>query len=849
MKLSGWPFLSVVFLALIAAPAGGASRRQADSLPLGPVHFSLCGEWEFRQMGTGLWQRASVPGCVHTDLLAAGLIPDPFYRDNELEVRWIEREGWEYRRAYEVGPEVLERDHVEIVAEGLDTFAKVFVNGAKAGESENMFRTYRFEIKHLLKEGSNEIRIVFESPVEREEILESRLRYKLPGGAPHIRKAPYQFGWDWGPRLVTSGIWRPLSVEAWSSVRIEDLQVAQEFLGKDRALLHVVSDFLSDGEGDVEMEVTLDRSEASSFKKTITLRSGSNRGVVSIPIENARLWWPTGMGEQNLYEVKVSISRDGHGLDSASRRVGLRRLVLEQKSDRWGKGFAFSVNGVPFFAKGANWVPADSFPSRVTRSKLAYLLQSAVEANMNMLRVWGGGVYESQDFYDLCDELGIVVWQDFMFACALFPGDRPFLENVRLEAEDVIRRLRHHPSIGLWCGNNECEEGWFHWGWKDSLPPSVWGDYEKIFHGILPEAVRTMDPGRTYWPSSPHSDEIGQPRSDLSGDMHYWGIWHGQEPFAEFGKKFHRFFSEFGFQSFPLLETVETFTLPEDRNLTSPVMEAHQKHPAGNRLILQYMLDEFRMPKDFESLLWLSQVLQARGMKTAAEHFRSQRPRIMGSLYWQFEDCWPVASWSGIDSTGAWKALQFYARRFYSPVLVAPVGDGNRLRVFCISDRLHTAQGEYEWFTSTYDGRRLKSGGFTIKIDPLTSKVIQEENLGEFGGIGPERTFFYCEIKERNRILSTNVFHFSKPKSVDLPVPRITYGTELEDEGIAVSLETDSFAQDVFLSAPGVRGRFLDNFFDMVPGRVYRVVFVPEAGISPEVLREALRLRSLRDTY
>ncbi len=841
----------LVLAAIAAAPASLQAESRTGSSEV--IHLSLDGDWEFRQTGEADWNMASVPGCVHTDLMSAGLIPDPFYRMNELEVRWIEGQAWTYRRTFEAGEEIAGRDRVELVAEGLDTFARIFLNGRKVGEADNMFRIWRFDVKPFLRKGRNVIQVEFDSPIVRERALAEQAPHKLPGEAPHVRKAPYHFGWDWGPRLVTSGIWRPIRIEAWSGVRFREMEIVQEAIGRATARLRVRAGIEAMERGTAGLKVLVNGVEAGGAARTVEFEKGASSVETGLDIDNPELWWPAGLGDQPLYRIEVRLVRGGRTLDADSRRIGLRTLVLEQKPDRWGRSFQFAVNGLPFFAKGANWIPADSFPSRVTRWTYEHLLRSAVEAHMNMLRVWGGGIYESRDFYELCDELGIVVWQDFMFACAMFPGDEAFLANVAEEAADVVKRLRHHPSIGLWCGNNECEEGWFHWGWKERLPSSVWADYEKIFHGVLPAAVKAHDPGRAYWPSSPSSEKTGEPRSERSGDMHSWGVWHGREPFEEYRKKFHRFQSEFGFQSFPPLGTVETFTEPGDRNLTSPVMEHHQKHPEGNRLIFHYMLDEYRMPKDFESLLWLSQVQQAEGMRIAAEHFRSQRPRVMGSLYWQFQDCWPVASWAGIDSTGAWKALHYYARRFYAPVLVTAAPDGPDLVVSSISDLRSTRDAVFEWFTATYEGARLDGGTFMVKLEPQEAKVILKMS-GEAlrRGRRPEGIFFYCELRDmrdRREVLSSNVHHFSKLKSVDLPEPGVSWTLTRAGSSMTVGLETERFAKAVHLEAPGVRGRFLDNFLDLVPGRPRRAVFIPEGEVAPEALAAALRIRSLRDSY
>lgn len=823
----------------------------ALSLPAAAVErLSLDGEWQFRQVGKAIWYPARVPGCVHLDLLENRLIPDPFYRDNELKVQWVENEDWEYRREFEVPDTLFKKPHVELVLEGLDTFAAVYLNGQKVAETNNMFRTYRFDVRPFLQPHQNEIVIRFDSPVRRGKELEAKLPYKLPGGSPHVRKAPYHFGWDWGPRLVTSGIWRPLFLEAWEGARIGEVEIRQDFLEKNRVVLRVRTSLLSDRNQNVAVKAIVSGKRIFAHSESMSIKVGLNMNEKSLPITNPDLWWPAGMGEQNLYTIRVELYRKGVLLDAVEKRIGLRTLVLDQTPDDWGKSFRFVVNGVPFFAKGGNWIPADSFPPRVTHQKYEQLLRDCREANMNMLRVWGGGIYEAPEFYDLCDELGLVIWQDFMFACALFPGDDEFLQNVRSEAEDVLKRLRHHPSIALWCGNNECEEGWFHWGWKEQYPEAVWVDYEKIFHGILPDVVDKLDPRRPYWPSSPHSEVVGQPRSETSGDMHYWGVWHGQEPFTEYRKKFHRFFSEFGFQSFPLLETVKRFALPQDWNIASPVMEQHQKHPAGNRLILLYMLDGFRLPKDFESLLWLSQVQQAEGMKIAVEHFRSQMPRIMGALYWQINDCWPVASWSGTDYFGTWKALHYYARRFFNPVLVAPIDNGENLKVYGISDLERAIDADLYCGVFTYDGDVVQDGETSVRLEPRSSRVLMDKPIAELIQDRPrEDVYFYCQLRKAGEMLSSNIFHFTPLKRVDLPEPEIRFEVFERAGRVVVRLGAVRLAKMVYLSAPGMEGRFSDNFFDMVPGRQYEVSFLSPGQVNVRAFKQALKVISLRDSY
>jgi len=835
-----------VFPALLLAGAPPAAAPSTSN----HIILALNGEWEFRHVGQDTWLKAWVPGTVHQDLIENVLIPDPFYRDNEAGVQWVENADWEYRRAFNLPSDIAAKDHIELVCGGLDTFASITLNGRAVGRADNMFRTWRFDVKPLVKPGANEIRILFDSPVRREKELESKLSYKIPGNAPHIRKAPYSFGWDWGPRLATSGIWKRIGLETWDRARITDLRIEQDFSKKGEVTLKVNTEVLADRDMRAELKISLDGPKPA-VTIPLSLPKGTSRHQALIRIKNPKLWWPAGMGEQNLTVVHTSLVQEKFLVSHTARRIGLRTLEFVQDKDACGHSFYFKVNGRPFFVKGGNWIPADSFLPRVHRGRYEELLKSCQNAHMNMLRVWGGGVYESDDFYDLCDELGLVVWQDFMFAGQMVPGDAAFQDNVRAEAEDVVKTLRHHASLGLWCGNNECEEGWFFWGWKESLPPTVWDDYRKVFDGILPQAVQKFDPGRPYWPSSPHTlDKTGDPRSDESGDMHYWGVWHGQEPFEEYRKKYHRFFSEFGFQSFPLLETVKTYTLPEDRNITSPVMEQHQKHPAGNRLIMLYMLDWFRFPKDFESLLWLSQVLQAEGMKIAAEHFRSQMPRIMGSLYWQVNDCWPVASWSGLDYLGNWKALHYYARRFYNPLLITAIPRGDRLVINAVSDERQPRKAEFRWSVRTYAGRVVQEKSRPVTVEPGRSAVLLEAPLAELQNANsPEDIYFACELANGDKVYSSNVYHFSRLKRVALPDPKITTAVTVDCCAPVVELQSKDFAKAVYLEAPGCPGRFEDNFIDMLPGKTYKVRFLPAEGAHLELLKTNLRVRSLKDSY
>lgn len=834
-----------------------AQSVQAQAQTMSKTTVTLNSGWTFRQVGKDVWRKANVPGSVHTDLLANKLIEDPFYRDNEPKLQWIGKTDWEYRTTFDAPAALLRRRNVEMVFEGLDTYATVFLNDRQVLAADNMFRTWRVDAKGALKAGPNTLRVVFRSPIN--EILPRMkgLGYELPASndqgektSPHTRKAPYQYGWDWGPRFVTCGVWKPARLEAWDDARLVDLHVTQNQLGKEAAHLTAAVEVESAGSSDAVVVVEDPSDKRVAARQTIKLSKGLNRFALKLSIPNPQLWWPAGLGSQKLYTLRARLTSGDKVSDELSTRVGLRTLELRQQTDAAGKSFMFVVNGVPVFAKGANWIPADSFPERVTRERYRQLLESARDANMNMLRVWGGGYYEMDEFYELCDELGIMVWQDFMFACSMYPGDEKFLESVRAEATDNVRRLRNHPSIVLWCGNNEVETAWHHWGWKQNLPAKLWDDYKKIFHDVLPEVVAREDPARSYWPSSPSSNLEEDSDSQRMGDIHYWEVWHASKPFDYYERQRPRFMSEYGFQSFPLLETVNAYTLPSDHDIQSPVMLAHQKHPRGNQLIREYMLRDFPEPKDFESFLYASQVLQAEGIKVGAEHLRRIMPHNMGSLYWQLDDCWPVASWSSVDYYGRWKALQYYARRFYAPVLLSPHVEGEQVRLYIVSDHTETLRAELRVRLLDFDGRALSETTNPVEVAPLTSRTYQTLSVNALlRGQDASKVFLHCELLEGGLPVSSNAVFFKPFKELRLPAPNVSTQVVRAVGGTVVTLSTDTLARGVYLSAEGLEGQFADNFFDLLPGRKLSVAFRTRRRVSPDELRRRLRVRTLSDAF
>jgi len=813
--------------------------------------------WQFREVGKADWHDAKVPGCVHTDLLANKLIEDPFYRDNEKKQQWIGKTDWEYRTSFKVTAQTLERENVELVFDGLDTYARVYLNEQLVLNADNMFRTWRVDAKPALKVGDNTLRIVFRSPINEILGLIAKAKYELPAPndqgektSPYTRKAPYHYGWDWGPRFVTSGIWRPVSLEAWDHARVSDLQIVIKKISPQIAELtaNVEVEASTAGAATIVLENVTDKVLAG--KQQINLNQGTNRVSFNFTVRRPSLWWPNGLGAQPLYSFRARSVVNGRVTDEKSTRTGLRTLELRQQRDEAGQSFMFVINGIPVFAKGGNWIPADSFPSRITKEKYRFLIKSVRDSNMNMLRVWGGGIYEADEFYELCDEMGIMVWQDFMFACSMYPANQEFLDNVRAEAIDNVKRLRNHPSIVLWAGNNEIETAWMNWGWRQSLPASLWDDYKKIFLGVLPEVCAAFDPSRAYWPSSPHGGLDDDPDSLRSGDVHFWRVWHAAEPFTDYEKQTPRFMSEYGFQSFPNIETVKAYTLPSDRDIESPIMLAHQRHPRGNQLVREYMLRDYPTPKDFESFLYVSQVLQAEGIRIGAEHLRRIMPHNMGSLYWQIDDCWPVASWSSIDYFGRWKALQYYARRFYNGLLISPSVQKEYLKLYVVSDRTKAIPAQIRVTLMNFDGKVLKNFTRDVSVKPLTSESYFDIKVTELlEGTDKKNVVVYCELVADGEVVSNHDYFFAPFKELSFAKPTITSEVTPIRGGFSVTLSTDKFAKAVYLSVAEHDGFFSDNYFNLVPGKAIMVDFHTRVPLTLQQFRERLQIRSLVDAF
>jgi beta-mannosidase len=854
---------SIACCVLIGAFLGMEQRAvHAQTKPVRNLVLQLDHGWQFRQIPAGAqengWLPATVPGDVHLDLLANQKIPDPFSRDNEAKLQWIEKVSWEYRLNFDVTPSMLARSNVDLVFDGLDAAAEVYVNGAQVLTTDNMFRVWRVSLKGRLHVGKNLLRVAFPSPIKAATEAARRDPFRVNSKTEektYVRKAAYEYGWDWGPRFVTSGIWRPARIESWDKVRIADFHVRQSDVSKDVAHLEAEVEVEAARSGEARINVQYsDAGKPVTLSRSVSVHAGRN--VVDLPVEirQPKRWFPVGYGEQPLYEFTAQVSTGVGVNETRKTKIGLRSVELRRQLDKWGRSFEFVVNGIPVFAKGADVIPFDSFPNRVTTANYRRILESARDANMNMVRHWGGGYYETDEFYSICDELGIMVWQDFMFGNDWQPGTYAFKQNMEAEAEDQVRRLRNHPSIVLWCGNNETEIA-YNWAPRPVLPADVrfymWQDYLTEFSGILPRVVARLTPETPYWPSSPSADYEFLADHYQSGDQHDWSVWHSRTPFTEYEKHHWRFVSEFGFQSFPEMRSLESFTLPEDRtSITTPVMLAHQKNNEGNSIIRDYMAKDYPDPKDFASLLYVSQVLQAEGIKIGAEHFRRSRPETMGSLFWQLNDCWPVASWSSIDYYGRWKALQYYARRFYAPILVSPHIENGLLKAYIVSDKTQSTPATLRVRLMDFDGKILLEESQQVTVAPLASQAYMSwplKKLADAGAADTSRVFVVAELSVGGVTVSRNLIYLAPVKGVNLKPAVLKVETTGANGSYKIRVASPVLARSVYLSFGSLNVNLSDNYFDLLPGETVEIA--ASSAASLDALKAQLKVVSLTDAF
>ena len=817
---------------------------------------TLNGAWKFGECGSAERFPVTVPGTVLSGLLDNGKIEDPFYRDNEYQTRELFWKDYEFIREFEVEEKLLSEEKILLVCEGLDTLADVYINDTKVLSADNMHRTWKVPVKSALVCGTNRIRIEFGSVlkfIENYPYRENReIRY-VPCGAMKgnelIRKAHSMFGWDWGPQLIDAGIFRNIYLEAYSGAKLDDVQIRQEHEA-ERVWLDVQTKLDGAAEDGARIRVSVEGEVNTEIP-------ADGDGRARLLLEHPKKWWPNGYGEQNLYTVTVELlAEDGSVRDVVKKRIGIRTLTISQEKDQWGQEFAFIVNGVKIFTKGGNYIPEDCCYTRITKERQEYLVRSCVRANFNCLRVWGGGYYPSDAFYDLCDEYGLIVWQDLMYACNVYDVTDAFAENIRQETLDNVRRLRHHACLGLWCGNNEIESAWDHWGDFQKETPYLRADYVKQFEYILPHAVREADPDTFYWPSSPSSGGcFDEPDSEDRGDTHYWDVWHGQKPFSDYRKYFFRFCSEFGFQSFPSYKTVESFTEEEDRNIFSKVMESHQKNDAANGKMLYYLSENFRYPKDFKSLLYVTQILQAMAIKSGVEHWRRNRGRCMGTLYWQVNDNWPVASWASIDYFGRWKALHYAAKHFYAQTAASICLAGETAGVYLENETMRGQQYEAKLILKTLDLEVLDCVEKKGTVKELSSELLIEKDYGALlKERDKEEVFLEAVVTLSDGTVLKETEIFVPYKYLKLKNPQVEVTVTEEKDEYQIHLCADTFVPFLELDFADADAVFGDNYL-MLTERKETVVTLKKEDITQgsfadaEDLRKRLVCRSVADTY
>lgn len=791
-----------------------------------------------------------LPNTALNALRENAVIDDPYYGINEKHLQWLEKQNWIFEKHFDILPELLKNDKIELVLRGVDTYADVYVNDVLILKADNMFRTWRGDIKKALKEKNNLLSIRFTSPVliEKEKVAKSPVDYPdvYNTTRQYTRKAQYHYGWDWGPRYVSCGL-QNAELVVWSKAKVRDSFVKQVRVAADSAVL----------EGQIHIEAT-QKTEAevklsvngNTFTHKATLTEGDNTVKIDAHILNPRLWWSHDMGSQFLYDVDIEVHTVGGQPEQIKKRIGIRTVELVTEKDEKGAAFYFKLNGKRLFAKGANYIPQNMFLEKVKHEDNLHIIESALKANMNMLRIWGGGVYESDDFYQMCDEKGLLIWQDFMYACAMYPGDKPFLDNAQAEAIEQVKRLRNHPCIALWCGNNEINEAWHNWGWQPRFNPDqkeiIWTAYQNLFNKILPNAVAEYSNGTSYWESSPSLGRYNN-KSYTEGDSHDWFVWHDEKPFEHYEQRVPRFMSEYGFQSFPEWRTIETFTLPEERELTSEVMLLHQKHPKGNQLIKKYSELDYKPPANFKNFTYISQLVQALGIGKAIEAHRRAKPYCMGTLYWQLNDVWQVASWSSMDNFGRWKALQYKAQEVYQNVLISPVVEKDYLRVHVVNDSVGF-KADFNIQSFNFNGKKIFEGTKLLDIATDTSGEFYNVPLKELVKTedSTANVYLVLTLKQGDTLISKRISYLARPKDLALAKQTILKEINPVEGGFLVKLKCPRLCKNVFLTAY-TEGVFEENYFDLLPNEEKTIFYKTKASFDDFVNR--FEIMSLVDTF
>ncbi len=837
--------------------------------------MELSQNWEFKQANTDIWRPATVPGVVHTDLIDNKIIEDPFFRLNERDIQWIDKEDWIYKTVFDTDAEMLEKQNISMIFYGLDTYADVYLNDKLILKADNMFRTWTADVKGILKEKQNKLRVYLHSPIKIDIPKFDALNFQYASdndqseiggiGKKQVgifaRKAGYHYGWDWGPRLVTSGIWRPIVIEAWNDLKINNVRYIQENISAQKATLKAIVEINATTAGKTTINIKAKDKNNSKFNwtKTANLTKGINTIEIPIEINNPNLWWCNGLGTPHLYEFTTQIKQK-NSTDSRTENIGLRDIKIIREKDEFGTTYYVRLNGENVFMKGANYIPQHSFLTEVTDSMYERTIADAVNANMNMLRVWGGGTYENDIFYDLCDKYGILVWQDFMFACSLYPTEGELLENVRLEAIDNVIRLRNHACIALWCGNNECQAAWYGWGYKrkydkmgNGISDIIWKQFYDCYFVTLPKVVEEYDNQRFYVPSSPYNgDPYSRPETGDSiwnpnGDGHYWGVWQTEGKLSTFNDIRCRFFSEYGFQSFADYQSTLQFAPDSsDHDIYSEVMMSHQRGGKNaNSRIMWYLESEYKKPASFEETLYLSQLMQGDAIKIAIEAHRRDKPYCMGTLFWQHNDCWPVASWSSRDFYGRWKAQHYFAKKAFENIIVSPIEKNGKLYVFVVSDSLSNVDGKLKITVSDFYGNNIFTHEEQINVSANSSKSYFSKTTDEIlKGKSKNEVFVRAEFSYNdNKNLCANNYILLTNKEMNFPKSEIVWRSEKCDDGFNVYLTSKNFVRGAFLSIDGVDNHFNDNYFDILPNETKKIHV--RTKISKEEFDKQLKIRNL----
>lgn len=832
------------------------------------VEISLNESWSFRKAGFGNWMPASVPGNVISDLLKNDKIEDPFFRDNEKKLQWIEKEDWEYRMQFDVPKDVLASDEIALRFAGLDTYADIYLNNQMVLKTDNMFRSWNLPCKGKLKERNNELRIYFHSPVKTGVQKLKQLPYSLPAPGEQAaedektsaitRKAQFQFGCDFGPRLISCGIWRPVTLCAWSKAHISDIYLEPKDVTPQLADYNANINIKAFKPGIYDISFYVDDQLIDKPEK-VYLKKGDNSEAFNFQITKPNLWWCNGMGSHYMYTLKVKLSQQGQEITEVVQKFGVRKLELVQNPDDVGHSFYFRLNGVPVYMKGATYVPMDVIDLQPGSERYKKLIDNAVGANMNMLRVWGGGIYESDTLYDLCDNNGILVWQDFMFANTWQPNDSLYFENVRQEAIENVKRLRNHPCMALWCGNNEELIAWKRWGWKNQFTKDVanklWEGYNNLFSSILPEIIHEYNPAISYKNSTPSNFE-NELSDKKSGDEHDWRVWSEVAPITAYYDRPARFVSSFGMQSFPCMKTFHAFAADSDLDVSSAMVGFRQRcnlpwiSPGmnGNMMIMNYVQMYYNEPSDFESFVYVSQVMQAEALKTAIEAQRINRPQCMGSIYWHLNDCWPGISWSTIDYYGRWKPAHYSIKHAYNNVLVVPRFNNGNITIYAVNDSVKSLDCQLLLKVVDFNGKQTWNYQDSVSLNPDTCQVLWKGSKDKFfPGFLNIRSCLVAKLVAGERAVAENILYFTDPKYLDLPMPDITWDVKEVDGRFEMVISTDKLAKNVVLDTYEKESRFSENNFDLLPGQKM-TLWVTYPGTREDLLND-LKINTLVNSF